>query len=166
MKTTENLKEAFSGESQANRRYLAFAKKADAEGFPQIARLFRAVAAAETIHAHAHLRALNGVGSTMENLAAALAGEAHEFQKMYPGFVQDAMAEAQQAALRSFKGAMAVEETHHKLYSEAAAAVKDAKDLPEAAIHVCEVCGHTVIGEAPDKCPVCGVKKEKFIEVK
>ncbi|MFA6560468.1 MAG: rubrerythrin family protein [Verrucomicrobiia bacterium] len=166
MKSVENLKEAFAGESQANRRYLAFAKKADADGYPQVARLFRAAAAAETVHAHAHLRAMNGVGSTTENLQAAVAGEAHEFQKMYPEFVQNAAAESNQAALRSFKNAMAVEEVHHKLYSEAAAAVQNGKDLPAAAIHVCETCGHTVVGEAPDKCPVCGAPKAKFTEVK
>jgi len=166
MKSIENLKEAFAGESQANRRYLAFAKKAAADGFPQVARLFRAAAAAETVHAHAHLRAMNGIGSTAENLAAAVAGEAHEFQKMYPEFVKNATAEANQAALKSFKHAMAVEEVHHKLYSEAAAAVQGGKDLPEASIYVCEVCGHTVVGEAPDKCPVCGVPKSKFAEVK
>jgi rubrerythrin len=166
MKSLENLKEAFAGESQANRRYLAFAKKAEADGFPQVARLFRAAAAAETVHAHAHLRAMNDVGSTLENLTTAVAGEAHEFQKMYPGFVQDAIAEAQQAALKSFKNAIAVEEVHHKLYSEAAAAVQGGKELPTAPIHVCEVCGHTVGGEAPDKYPICGARKEKFTEVK
>ena len=166
MKSVENLKEAFAGESQANRRYLAFAKKADADGYPQVARLFRATASAETVHAHAHLRAMNGVGSTAENLQAAVAGEAHEFQKMYPEFVQNAAAESNQAALRSFKNAMAVEEVHHKLYSEAAATVQSGKDLPAAAIHVCEVCGHTVVGEAPDKCPVCNAPKTKFTEVK
>lgn len=166
MTSLECLKEAFAGESQANRRYLAFAKKADADGFPQIARLFRAAAAAETIHAHAHLKAMNGVGSTMENLLAAIAGEAHEFQKMYPDFIKAAMAEANQAALRSFKAAMPVEEGHHQLYSEAAEAVKNGKDLPAASIYVCDVCGHTVVGEPPDKCPICGVKKEKYSEVK
>lgn len=166
MKSLENLKEAFAGESQANRRYLAFARKAEADGFPQVARLFRAAAAAETVHALAHLRAMNGIGSTAENLAAAIAGEAHEFQTMYPEFVKNATAEANKAALRSFKDAMAVEEVHHRLYSEAAAAVQGGKDLPAAPIHVCEVCGYTAFGEAPDKCPVCGAKKEKFAEVK
>ncbi len=166
MTSLECLKEAFAGESQANRRYLAFAKKADAEGFPQVARLFRAAAAAETVHAHAHLRAMSGVGSTMANLLVAIAGEAHEFQKMYPEFIKAAAGEGHSAALKSFKNAMPVEEVHHRLYSEAAEAVKNGKDLAETAVHVCEVCGHTVAGEAPDHCPICGAKKEKYTEVK
>jgi rubrerythrin len=166
MTSLECLKEAFAGESQANRRYLAFAKKADAEGFPQVARLFRAAAAAETVHAHAHLRAMNGVGSTMANLLVAIAGEAHEFQKMYPEFIQAATAEGHAAALKSFQYAKPAEEIHHQLYSEAAEAVKSGKDLPAAAMHVCEVCGHTVVGDAPDRCPICGAKKEKYSEVK
>ncbi len=166
MTSLECLKEAFAGESQANRRYLAFAKKAEAEGFPQVARLFRAAAAAETVHAHAHLRAMNGVGSTMANLLVAIAGEAHEFQKMYPEFIRAAEAEGNAAALKAFKYAMPAEEIHHQLYSEAAEAVKGGKDLPAAAIHVCEVCGHTVVGDAPDKCPICGARKDKYTEVK
>ena len=166
MTSIECLKEAFAGESQANRRYLAFARKADAEGFHQVARLFRAAAAAETVHAHAHLRAMNGVNSTLENLLAAIGGEAHEFQKMYPDFIKAAAAEANQAALKSFKNAMPVEEVHHKLYSEAAEAVKNGKDLPEEAIYICDICGHTVVGEVPDQCPVCGAKKDKYTEVK
>lgn len=165
MPTQENLQAAFAGESQANRKYLAFATKAEAEGYPQIARLFRAVAAAETIHAHAHLRAMKGVGDTKQNLQAAIDGEAYEFQEMYPTFVQEAEAEGNKAALIPFRNAMAVEKTHHGLYTGALESLIAGKDLPEAAIYVCDVCGHTAAGEAPDKCPVCGAPKSKFREV-
>src|SRR5512136_228905 len=122
--TEKNLKEAFAGESQANRRYLAFAKKAEEEGYKQIAKLFRAAAEAETVHAHAHLRVMGGVKSTAENLQAAADGEAHEFESMYPGFVAQAKAENQKAALMSFENAMAVEKTHHELYAQALASLK------------------------------------------
>lgn len=166
MATTDNLKEAFAGESQANRKYLAFAKKADAEGFKQIAKLFRAAAEAETVHAHAHLRALKGIGGTAENLAAAIEGEGFEFMEMYPKFIEEAKAEENKAALISFQNANTVEEIHHKLYSEALETLKGGSDLSENAIFVCGVCGNTVYGEAPDVCPVCGVKKDKFFEVK
>ena len=165
MATAENLKDAFAGESQANRKYLAFAKKAEQEGYRQIARLFRAAGEAETVHAHAHLRAMKGVGSTADNLQAAITGEAYEFQKMYPEFVQAAEAEKNQPALTSFKNAMAVEQTHHRLYSDALASLKGGKDLPATPIFVCQVCGHTQVGGAPDTCPVCKAKKEKFAEV-
>jgi len=165
MSTRNNLKAAFAGESQANRKYLAFAKQAAAESLPQIAKLFRAAAEAETVHAHNHLRVLNGVQSTAENLQAAIEGEGYEFQQMYPAFVAEAEREGQQAALISFRGAMAVEQTHHGLYSQALAAVQTGRDLPAAPIHVCSVCGHTVIGDAPDTCPVCGSAKARFVAV-
>lgn len=165
MSTQDNLQAAFAGESQANRKYLAFAAKADAEGYPQIAKLFRAVAAAETVHAHAHLRVLKGIGDTQQNLQAAMEGEAHEFQSMYPAFIQEAEAEEHKAALISFRFANAVEQTHFGLYGDALETVKAGKDLPSAAIYVCDVCGHTHIGEAPDKCPVCGAAKSRFSEV-
>jgi len=165
MPTQENLQAAFAGESQANRKYLAFAAKADAEGFRQIARLFRAVAAAETVHAHAHLRAMNGLGDTRQNLQAAIQGEEYEFTEMYPKFVQEAETEGHRAALNSFRGAMAVEKTHHGLYCEALESLKAGRDLEPAAMFVCDVCGHTVVGEAPDTCPVCGAPKSKFKEV-
>ena len=160
MSTTDNLKAAFAGESQANRKYLAFAKKADADGFKQVAKLFRAAAAAETIHAHARLRVLGGVKTTAENLEAAVSGEDYEHQEMYPGFVAEA--EGNKAALISFKNAMEVEKIHSGLYGEALKSVKAGSDLAEAPIYVCEICGNTVIGEAPDKCPICGVPKDKF----
>lgn len=166
MATMDNLKEAFAGESQANRKYLAFAKKADAEGMKQVAKLFRSAAEAETVHAHAHLRVMGGIKSTKENLQAAIEGEGHEFRSMYPGFVAEAEKEGNKSALISFKNAMAVEEIHHNLYQEALAAVSAGKDLPETKIFVCIVCGNTVKGAAPDKCPICGVPKDKFIEVK
>jgi rubrerythrin len=166
MATSDNLQAAFAGESQANRKYLAFAKKAEADGLPQAARLFRAAAEAETVHAHAHLRVMGGVKTTAENLQAAIDGEGHEFKEMYPQFVAEAENEKNQGAVISFKNAMAVEEIHHRLYGNALAAVKAGKDLPAAAIFVCGVCGNTVLGSAPDKCPVCGAPKAKFTEVK
>jgi rubrerythrin len=165
MSTTENLEAAFAGESQANRRYLAFAKKAESDGFPQVARLFRAAAEAETVHAHAHLRVLDGIQSTEENLRVAIAGEGHEFQEMYPQFLAAAKAEDDKRAQMSFKHALAVEKTHHDLYTEALQAVRSGQDLPEASIYVCPICGHTVSGEAPDKCPVCNAPKERFFAV-
>jgi rubrerythrin len=166
MSTIDNLKAAFAGESQANRTYLAFAKKADAEGFPQVARLFRAAADAETVHAHAHLRVLGGIKSTAENLEAAIAGEGHEFRVMYPEFVATAEAEGNKPALTSFRFALAVEEVHHNLYSQALQALKAGADLAEAKIWVCPVCGDTFVGSPPDKCPVCGAPREKFFEVR
>ncbi len=166
MATSDNLQAAFAGESQANRKYLAFAKKAEADGYPQIAKLFRAAAEAETVHAHAHFRVMKGIGSTADNLQAAIAGEAYEYEKMYPQFLQAAQAEKNTAAVVSFKNAMAVEQTHHTLYSEALAKLKSGEDLPAAAIYVCPVCGHTHVGGAPDRCPVCGASKDKFAEVK
>lgn len=166
MATADNLKEAFAGESQANRKYLAFAKKAEVEGHPQIAKLFRAAAEAETVHAHGHLDVMRGVGSTVANLQAAIAGEGYEYQKMYPAFLKTAEAEKNQPAVATFKNALAVEATHHKLYSDALATLQAGKDLPAARISVCPVCGHTAIGDAPDRCPVCGAAKDKFFEVK
>lgn len=163
MGTTENLKAAFAGESQANRMYLAFAQKAQAEGHPGIARLFRAVAQAETIHALAHFRVSGGVKDTATNLQAAINGEQYEFSDMYPKFVGEAAGNP--AALKTFQNAMAVEKIHHALYSQALAALQQGKDLPAQEILVCDACGHTVIGEAPDECPICGVSRERFAQV-
>lgn len=162
MATEDNLKEAFAGESQANRRYLAFAKKADAEGHPSVARLFRAAAEAETVHAHAHLRVLGGVKSTAENLNAAVEGESYEFKTMYPDFAKEAQAENNNAALASIQNAMAVERVHFGLFSDAAKALAEGKDMPDNTIYVCSVCGNTIIGDAPDTCQVCGADKGKF----
>lgn len=166
MATIDNLKAAFAGESQANRKYLAFAKKAEADGFPGIAKLFRAAAEAETVHAHAHLRVMGGIGDTLKNLDEAITGEGHEFQSMYPGFIIEAEKEGNKAATISFKNALAVEKIHHGLYTEASNWLKSGKDLPAQQIFVCAVCGNTVTGSAPDKCPVCGAPKVKFFEVK
>ena len=165
MASIDNLKEAFAGESQANRKYLAFAKKADSEGFPQIAKLFRAAANAETVHAHAHLRVLDGVQGTAENLQEAIGGEGFEFQEMYPKFLAEAEKEANQGAVISFKNALAVERIHHGLYSDAAEALNSGKDLDGTPIFVCQVCGNTVNGEAPERCPVCNALQKMFVEV-
>ena len=165
MATTDNLKEAFAGESQANRKYLAFAKKAEDDGYPQVAKLFRAAAEAETVHAHAHFRVLGGIKGTAENLGAAIEGEGFEFQQMYPKFVKEAQEEGNKPALHSFQNALAVEEIHHGLYSEALKAVESGSDLPAAKIYICPVCGNTVIDDVPEKCPICGVPGAKFTEV-
>lgn len=165
-KTIDNLKEAFAGESQANRKYLAFAKKADEEGYPQIAKLFRAAAEAETIHAHAHLRVLDGVKSTAENLNEAVNGETFEFTKMYPKFIEDAKAENNKQALISFNYANKVEQVHADLYKKAVESIKNKQDLPKKDIYVCPVCGDTFEGDAvPDRCPVCGLVKDKFTKI-
>ncbi|HRY30471.1 MAG TPA: rubrerythrin family protein [Elusimicrobiota bacterium] len=166
MSTTDNLKAAFAGESQANRKYLAFAKKAESDGFPQIAKLFRAVAEAETVHAHAHLRVLGGVKKTAENIQSAMDGEAYEFKTMYPDFLAESEKEGHRAASLTFKYALAVEKIHHDLYSKALAASQTGKDLETAPIYVCEVCGHTHIGLPEDKCPICGAGKDRFKEIK
>ena len=165
MSTMDNLQEAFAGESQANRKYLAFAKKAEADGKPQIAKLFRAAAEAETVHAHAHLRAMKGIGTTEENVKAAIEGEGHEFNVMYPEFIEEAEKEQNQEALRSFNYAIQVEQIHHHLYTKAAEALKGDKDLDFSKILVCPVCGNTVLDEAPEKCPICGVPGSKFEEI-
>jgi rubrerythrin len=165
MTTAKNLKEAFAGESQANRMYLAFAKKAESDGFPQVAKLFRAAAAAETVHAHAHFRVMGGVKGTTDNLQAAIDGEGHEFKEMYPEFLSEAEKEKNAPAAISFRNALAVEEIHHNLYSQALESVKGGKDLPQQDIFVCEVCGNTVYGHAPDNCPVCKAPKAQFTKV-
>ena len=161
-KSEQNLRDAFAGESQANRKYLAFAEKADKEGYPQVARLFRAAAAAETVHAHAHLRTLKGVGVTADNLKEAIAGETHEFKNMYPAMIEEAKAEENKAALRSFEYANAVEKVHAQLYQKA---LDNLETLQEADIYVCNVCGYTCEGEAPDECPVCKAKRKAFFKV-
>jgi len=165
MSTQDNLKDAFSGESQANRKYLAFAKKAEMDGYPQIAKLFRAAAAAETVHAHAHLRVVGGVKSTSENLNEAISGEGYEFREMYPPFLEAAKAEGDKMAEISFRNALAVEEIHHTLYQKALNSVQGEQDLPERKVYVCEICGNTVYDEAEDPCSVCRAPKEKFTEI-
>ena len=164
-KTLENLQAAFAGESQANRKYLAFADKADGDGFSQIAKLFRAAAAAETVHAHGHLKAMDGVGDTGANLREAVAGESHEFKDMYPGFIATAKEEGNKKALRMFEWANTVEEIHCGLYQDALATYEKGGDLPAENIWVCSVCGNTVGGDCPDKCSVCGVPASKFDKI-
>ncbi len=158
-KSEQDLKDAFAGESQANRKYLAFAKKADQEGFKQVAKLFRAAAEAETVHAHNHLRTLGGIKSTRENLDEALNGEVYEFQKMYPQMIADAKGEANKAAEQTFDLANEVEKIHAALYKKA---IADLGKNTETDYYVCQVCGNTVEGSAPDKCPICGAPKASF----
>ena len=164
-KTEENLLVAFAGESQANRKYLAFAKKAETDGYPNIAHLFRAAAAAETVHAHNHLRSLGGIKSTEENLKEAIGGEFYEFTDMYPEFIVDAESEGNSNAKRSFNYANEVEKIHHKLYEKALKSVENGNDLVETEIYICPVCGYTHEGTPPDKCPVCGAAKKAFQKV-
>jgi len=164
-KSEEGLKIAFAGESQANRKYLAFAKQAEKDGFPGVAHLFRAAAAAETVHANNHLRTLGGIKTTAENLKEAIEGEFHEFTSMYPEFIDDAKTESNAAAERSFNYANEVEKIHHKLYKKALDAIESGEDLKNKEIYVCSVCGYTHEGEAPDKCPVCGAVKKAFNKV-
>ena len=165
-KTEENLKAAFAGESQANRRYLAYAKAADAEGQTQVARLFRAAAEAETVHAHGHLRAMGGVKDTAANLERAVNGETHEYTKMYPEFVKAAEQEGQEDALRMFRYAHKVEQIHAGLFTKMKEALAAGKKPAETKIYVCSVCGNTVEGEPPEKCPVCESSRKAFNEVK
>jgi len=162
-KSIANLQAAFAGESQANRKYLAFAQQAEKEGFSQVAKLFRAAAEAETIHAHNHLRALKGIGSTRENLMEAIAGETHEFKTMYPAMIADAKAEGATLALRSFVYANGVEKVHAGLYESALANLE--KEQAEVDYYICPVCGHTVAGSPPLSCAFCGVAGSDFFRV-
>ncbi len=162
-KTTKNLEAAFAGESQANRKYLAFAKKADQEGYAQIAKLFRAAAAAETIHAHNHFNALGGVQSTTDNLKAAIAGENYEVVTMYPGMITDAESESEKKALASFKWAYEVEKVHEALYRYALEHMDP--NTPIADYYVCPICGYTHQGKFDGKCPVCNTPGDKFLKI-
>ena len=164
-KSEENLLAAFAGESQANRKYLAFAEKAEREGFSQVAKLFRAAATAETVHAHNHLRELGGIKSTKENIKEAIEGEYYEFTSMYPEFIENAKSENNKGAERTFNYANEVEKIHHKLYESALEAVESGKDLEKNDIYICPVCGYTHEGEPPDKCPVCGALKKVFKKI-
>ena len=162
-KTEQNLAEPFAGESQANRKYLAFAQKAEAEGYPQAAKLFRASAHGETIHAHAHLRALGGVAHTAENLKTAIGGETHEFESMYPPMIAQAEAEGNKAAARSFAYANEVEKVHAELYQKALESLE--KPSAVECYYVCSVCGFTCENEPPEVCPVCKAAKKAFFRV-
>lgn len=158
----KNLWEAFAGESQANRKYLAFAAKAEREGYKQVAKLFRAAAQAETVHAHAHLRALKAINDTAANLKEAIAGETHEFKNMYPAMIAAAREESHKAAEMSFSYANEVEKIHADLYRKA---LEDMENLEETDYHVCMVCGYTCEGEPPDTCPVCNANRRAFEKV-
>lgn len=162
--TSENLKVAFAGESQANRKYLAFARKAEQDGFPNVARLFRTTAEAEAIHAQAHLQNLGGVGSTADNLKDAIAGETYEFTEMYPPMVEQATAEKHRAR-NMFAWAVGAEAVHAKLYKMALEAVQQGKDLSEARFYLCPICGDIELGSPPESCPICGAKGEKFVQI-
>ena len=162
--TEANLKAAFAGESQAHMKYLAFADKAKKEGYPEVARLFKAIAYAEQVHAINHLRVLGGISSTAANLEAAVDGENYEVVEMYPAFDVVAKLQEEKKAIRSFHFAMEAEKIHEEMYGDAKAKIEDSKDIESAPVYVCPVCGHTAIGEAPDKCPICGLPKEKYQE--
>ncbi len=162
-KTSKDLAESFAGESQANRKYLAFAKKADDDGYPQAARLFRAAADAETIHAHNHLRAMKGINSTEDNLKEAIGGETFEFREMYPKMIEDAKEENADEARMSFNYANKVEKIHAELYQKY---LDNLENNADTAIFVCQVCGNTVEGAPPERCPICGNPKEMFNEIK
>jgi rubrerythrin len=162
--TKENLKEAFSGESQANQKYRAFARKAEKEGFTNIAKLFRTTAEAERIHAEGHLKALDMIASTAENLQSAIDGETFEFTKMYPPMVKLAEADGHKAKTM-FKFAVDAEEVHAQIYTKALEAVKAGVDLDVTDFHLCIVCGYIELGKAPEKCPVCGALKKVFVQI-
>ena len=161
--THKNLKEAFAGESQANRRYLAYSKKAEEQGYDNIARLFRVIAESETIHALNHLDALGAVKTTLENLQESLKGESDEITGMYPMFINQAERDADNAALNSFFWASEAERTHADFYEKAVAALEAGKDMELGSLHICKVCGYTVEGDPPEKCPTCGKGKEEFV---
>ena len=163
MSTISNLKEAFAGESQASQKYRAFARKADQDGMPNVARLFRTAADAEVIHAQGHFRAMDGVATTADNLRAAIDGETYEFTTMYPPMLAEAQAEGHRAKTM-FGFAMKAEAVHADLYRRALEAVVQGKDLAEAGFYLCPVCGHIEFGAPPEKCPICGGRGDKFIK--
>ncbi len=163
--TKENLASAFAGESQANRKYLFFADKAEEEGHAQIARLFRAAAEAETVHARTHLQNMDGIGSTEDNLKAAVGGEYYEFTQMYPAFIEQAKAENNRSAQTGFDWANKVEKIHHGLYQKALADLEAGEQVKDEPYFVCQGCGNTVAGEAPERCPVCGAPRSMFKRV-
>jgi rubrerythrin len=162
MSTHDNLKAAFAGESQANRKYLAFSRKAADEKLEMVSRLYQAVAAAETIHALKHLQIMNGVGSTLNNLKEALAGEHYEFTEMYPAFIAAAEQEENKQARNGFYLANEAEKVHHKLYEKALLAVQQNQDYPAEGFYLCPVCGYVHENEAPEKCPICGAPGSRF----
>lgn len=160
----KNLKAAFAGESQANRKYLAFSRKAQEEGYPGIAKLFKAAAEAETVHAHNHLSVMGGIKSTLENLDEAYNGEHYEFSSMYPEFLSAAKEEKAGEAVRTFHWANEVEKVHGELYQQAKKSLEGGSDIPEKDYWICCKCGYTIGDEPPDKCPVCAAGKESFFK--
>ena len=163
--TKTDLKNAFAGESQANRKYLAFAKKAEEEGYPEVAKLFRAAAESETIHALYHLKTMGGVGTTAQNLQEAINGESYEHTEMYPGMIARAKAEKNKAAEMGFQMANTVEKTHEAKFVKALESIKSGKDAPKKKLWICPICGHLHEGdEAPEECPVCHTAKGKFFQ--
>ncbi len=160
--TEDNLKGAFAGESQAHMRYLIFANKAEEEGRPNIARLFRAIAYAEQVHATNHHSSLGLLGTTADNLQVATEGETHEVEEMYPAFKAVAELQGERGALQSFHFALEAEKIHAGMYQKAKQAVESGDDARLGDVYICSVCGHTVEGEAPDRCPICGATKDKF----
>jgi len=160
--TKDNLEAAFTGESQANRKYLFFAEKAEQEGHKQVAKLFRAAADAETVHAKNHFKVMQGIKSTKDNLIAAKGGVNYEFTEMYPSFIKQAEAEGNEKARDSFDLANKVEQIHHDLFDAALSKVEKGETIAEKAIYVCQYCGNTVEGEAPEKCPICGAPRKMF----
>ena len=162
--TEENVKGAFAGESQAHMKYMAFGEAAEKEKLANVARLFRAASFSEQVHATNHLRVLNGIGKTGENLQAAAEGENFEIIEMYPAYVKVAEDQGEKMAVTYFSFALAAEKVHAGLYKRAKESVDKGQDLGYFPIQVCGVCGFTVEGEAPDKCPVCGSPKEKFVK--
>jgi rubrerythrin len=162
--TNDNLKGAFAGESQANQKYLAFASEAEKEGFCNVARLFRTTAMAERIHAEGHLQALGGIGSTAENLEAAISGETYEHTEMYPPMLEQAKAEGHPAK-RMFAFAVEAEKVHAMLYQKALEAVRNGQDISVTNVWLCPICGHVELGNPPEKCPICGAKSSVYIQV-
>jgi rubrerythrin len=165
MTTVDNVKEAFAGESQANRKYQTFSDKAAEEGFKNIATLYKAASEAEAIHAKKLLKVLAAVGSSEKNLEASIAGETHEFTSMYPGFIKIAEAENKSDAVLAFTFAMKAEQVHASLYKKALDAVKSGNDLGREKVFLCPVCGNIELGKVPDKCPICGVFGKQFREI-
>jgi rubrerythrin len=164
-KTDENLQAAFAGESQASRKYLYFAEQAEKEGQPQLARLYRAASEAETVHARNHLNVMNGIGNVVENLKAALSGEYHEMTAMYPDFITQSKTDKNAKAENSFDWANKVEKVHHGLYHQALSDIEAGKKMAAKTYYVCQKCGNTVEGDAPDRCPICGATKNMFKKI-
>ena len=162
--TESNLKEAFAGESQAHMKYLAFAHKAEREGLPEAARLFTAIAYAERVHAINHLQQLGGIGDTLSNLGEAMDGETFENTEMYPAFEAVAKLQEEKGALRSIFYALEAEKIHEVMYGGAVEIVKAGADLPAQKVFVCSICGHTIFGDSPDRCPICKAVKAKYKE--